>query len=60
MFGFSGENLTKRLRSLCFKALLTQEIGYFDDQNNNVGKLCTRLAVEAAAVQGVRIKTLKI
>lgn len=59
MFGFSGENLTKRLRSLCFKTILKQEIGYFDDQNNNVGKLCTRLAVEAAAVQGVSFTTYK-
>jgi hypothetical protein len=56
MFGFSGENLTKRVRSLCFKQLLKQEIGFFDDQNNNVGKLCTKLAVEAAAVQGVNLK----
>ena len=54
MFALSGENLTKRLRSLTFKVMLKQEIGYFDDQNNSVGKLCTKLAVEAAAVQGVR------
>jgi ATP-binding cassette subfamily B (MDR/TAP) protein 1 len=53
MFGFSGENLTKRLRSKGFKTMLSQEIGWFDSPDNNVGKICTRLAVEAAAVQGV-------
>ena len=36
--------------------MLKQEIGWFDDSNNNVGALCTRLAVEAAAVQGVSSK----
>ncbi|WAQ94713.1 MDR1-like protein [Mya arenaria] len=43
MFGRSGEYLTLRLRSACFKALLRQEIAYFDDHNNSVGALTTRL-----------------
>lgn len=54
MFGLSGENLTKRLRSMTFKALLSQEIAFFDNQENNVGVLCTKLATEASAIQGVR------
>ena len=53
MFGVSGENLTKRLRSRAFKTMLSQDLEYFDDPVNNVGKLCTKLAVEAASVQGV-------
>lgn len=53
MFGLSGENLTKRLRSMTFKAMLSQEITFFDSQENNVGILCTKLATEASAVQGV-------
>jgi ABC-type multidrug transport system fused ATPase/permease subunit len=40
------------LRSLAFRATLRQEIAYFDDTKNNTGALCTRLATEAAAVQG--------
>jgi ABC-type multidrug transport system fused ATPase/permease subunit len=52
MFGLSGENLTKRLRSKGFKAMLSQDVAWFDDKDNNVGTLTTRLAVEAAAVQG--------
>ena len=53
MFGFSGENLTKRLRARGFQTILKQEIGWFDDQTNNVGSLCTKLATEASSVQGV-------
>lgn len=51
-FGYAGENLTKRIRSQAFKTILTQEVGWFDHPDNNVGTLTTRLAVEAAAVQG--------
>ena len=52
MFGISGENLTKRLRSQGFKSMLSQEIAWFDEPENSIGALCTRLSVEAAAVQG--------
>lgn len=52
MFGISGENLTKRLRSTAFKAILSQDMEYFDAPENSIGALCTRLSVEAAAVQG--------
>ncbi|KAM5141520.1 ATP-dependent translocase ABCB1-like isoform 1-T3 [Mantella aurantiaca] len=51
-FGISGENLTLRLRSLSFKALLRQEIGFFDDHANAVGVLLTRLATDASQVKG--------
>ncbi|KAF5272756.1 hypothetical protein FQA39_LY07783 [Lamprigera yunnana] len=52
MFGIAGEKLTMRLRSLMFKSLLTQEMGYFDDKENGVGSLCAKLSSEAAGVQG--------
>ena len=45
---------------LAFRALLRQELAYFDNPKNNTGALCTRLATEASAVQGasgVRIGT---
>lgn len=61
MFGLSGENLTKRIRSTAFKTILSQEIGWFDHPENNVGTLTTRLAVEAASIQGatgIRIGTV--
>ncbi|KAM3821027.1 ATP-binding cassette sub-family B member 5 [Vipera latastei] len=51
-FGKSGEALTMRLRSLSFKALLQQEIGWFDDHNNSIGVLLTRLSTDASQVKG--------
>lgn len=41
-----------RLRSLMFKAILNQEMGWFDEKDNGVGALCARLSGEAASVQG--------
>ncbi|CAF5118273.1 unnamed protein product, partial [Rotaria sp. Silwood1] len=61
LFACSGEALTKRLRSKTFRAILRQEIAYFDHPDNNTGALCTRLATEASAVQGasgIRIGTM--
>jgi hypothetical protein len=55
MFALAGENLTKRLRSSAFRAMLSQEVAWFDEPENNVGSLCTRLSVEAGAVQGVML-----
>ncbi|XP_065254511.1 ATP-dependent translocase ABCB1-like [Emys orbicularis] len=52
MFGNSGEVLTKRLRSLSFKALLQQQIGWYDDPKNAIGVLLTRLATDASQVKG--------
>lgn len=52
MFSWSGEALTKRLRSKTFRAILRQDIAYFDQAHHNTGALCTYLATEATAVQG--------
>ncbi|XP_073486147.1 ATP-binding cassette sub-family B member 5 isoform X1 [Aquarana catesbeiana] len=51
MFGRSGEVLTMRLRQMAFKAMLRQEISWFDDKKNNTGALTTRLATDAAQIQ---------
>lgn len=51
-FARSGEGVTKRLRSKAFRALLRQEIAYFDQSEHSSGALCTRLATEASAAQG--------
>lgn len=51
-FAKSGELLTKRLRKFGFKAILGQDIGWFDDLRNNPGVLTTRLATDASQVQG--------
>ena len=52
MFAISGENLTKRLRRDAFEAMLAQEMGWYDQQENNTGALCARLSGDAAKVQG--------
>ncbi|XP_048881308.1 ATP-dependent translocase ABCB1 isoform X2 [Brienomyrus brachyistius] len=53
MFGKSGELLTMRLRSQCFRAMMGQEIGWFDDSRNAVGVLTTKLATDTSLVKGV-------
>ncbi|XP_056618525.1 ATP-dependent translocase ABCB1 [Triplophysa dalaica] len=52
MFGKSGELLTMRLRSQAFSAMMRQEIAWFDDNNNAVGVLTTKLATDASLVKG--------
>ncbi|XP_061632910.1 ATP-dependent translocase ABCB1-like isoform X2 [Phyllopteryx taeniolatus] len=52
-FGKSGEILTLKLRLAAFKALMRQDLAWFDDHKNSVGMLTTRLASDAAQVQGV-------
>ena len=49
----AGERLTKRLRYLSFKAMLRQEIGWFDKKVNSTGALTTRLASDTSDVKGV-------
>jgi ABC-type multidrug transport system fused ATPase/permease subunit len=58
MLGVSGERLTRKLRSRAFRALLRQEMGFFDRKENAVGSLSTRLATEATLVKGITGDTL--
>ncbi|XP_074721099.1 phosphatidylcholine translocator ABCB4-like [Strix uralensis] len=51
-FGKAGEILTTRLRSMAFRAVLRQEISWFDDPKNSTGALITRLANDASQVKG--------
>ncbi|XP_040289642.1 ATP-dependent translocase ABCB1-like [Bufo bufo] len=53
MFGKSGENLTMRLKSLSFKALLRQDMAYFDDKQNAVGALLARLTIDTSQIKGL-------
>ena len=52
-FSVSGEILTARLRSQSFKAMMQQEIGWYDNERNSTDVLTTRLASDAGQVQGV-------
>ena len=37
-----------------FNLMVFQEMGFFDEPQNSTGSLTTRLAVDAAAIQGVK------
>jgi ATP-binding cassette, subfamily B (MDR/TAP), member 1 len=52
MFNYAGVKLTSRLRTMTFNAMMSQEMGWFDDARNAVGALCARLAGDCASVQG--------
>lgn len=56
-FSMSGERLTFRIRSGIFKAMMFQDVGWFEQKQNHLGALCTRLSEDAALVQGVRFET---
>ncbi|KFV81292.1 Multidrug resistance protein 1, partial [Struthio camelus australis] len=51
-FGKAGEILTMRLRFMAFKAMLRQDMGWFDDTRNSTGALTARLANDASQVKG--------
>ncbi|XP_053119930.1 ATP-dependent translocase ABCB1 isoform X2 [Hemicordylus capensis] len=51
-FGRAGEILTMKLRYMGFRAILRQDIGWFDDPKNSTGALTTRLANDASQVKG--------
>ncbi|NXF94574.1 MDR1 protein, partial [Eubucco bourcierii] len=51
-FGKAGEILTMRLRFMAFKAMLRQDMSWFDNTKNSTGALTTRLANDASQVKG--------
>ena len=51
-FVLVGERLTYRLRNMAYRSLLRQEVSFFDEPLNSVGRLSTRLASDAAEVKG--------
>ncbi|XP_070822421.1 ATP-dependent translocase ABCB1 [Chaetodon trifascialis] len=60
-FGKSGEILTLKLRLRAFTSMMRQDLGWYDNPKNSVGALTTRLATDAAQVQGAtgaRLATL--
>ncbi|XP_075994467.1 ATP-dependent translocase ABCB1 [Genypterus blacodes] len=60
-FGKSGEILTMKLRLQAFTSMMRQDLGWYDEPKNSIGSLTTRLATDAAQVQGatgVRMATL--
>lgn len=58
MLGISGARLTRKMRGAAFRALLKQEMAFFDQKDNSTGALTTRLATEATLVKGITGDTL--
>ncbi|KAJ0989561.1 hypothetical protein J5N97_007917 [Dioscorea zingiberensis] len=52
-FGAMGEYLTKRVRERMLSKMLTFEVGWFDQDENSTGALCSRLADDANAVRSL-------
>ncbi|XP_065884883.1 ATP-dependent translocase ABCB1-like [Dysidea avara] len=51
-FTVAGHSLTSRLRNQSFKAILKQDIGWFDLEENSTGALTGQLSHDASQVQG--------
>ncbi|XP_071707028.1 ABC transporter B family member 15-like [Rutidosis leptorrhynchoides] len=52
-FGAMGEQLTKRVRERMLSKILTFEIGWFDQDENSSGAICSRLAKDANVVRSL-------
>ncbi|KAJ3146427.1 Multidrug resistance protein 1 [Geranomyces michiganensis] len=50
LFGKIGERVTTRLRTMLFDAMLRQEVGWFDREENRTGSLVSRIAIDTARV----------
>ncbi|KAG2216406.1 hypothetical protein INT45_013883 [Circinella minor] len=57
-FEVAGERYTRRLRSRMFKALLKQEVAFYDDASNNMGALTSTLALDAKNVNEIISKIM--
>lgn len=52
-FGAMGEYLTKRVRERMLSKTLTFEVGWFDQDENSTGAICSRLAKDANVVRSL-------
>lgn len=50
-FAYMGECLTKRIRERMLSKILTFEVGWFDQDENSSGAICSRLAKDANVVR---------
>ncbi|KAL4336298.1 hypothetical protein GQ457_07G002120 [Hibiscus cannabinus] len=52
-FAYMGEHLTKRIRERMLSKILTFEVGWFDQDENSSGSVCSRLAKDASVVRSL-------
>jgi len=51
-FGTIGGRMTTRVRKTLFRHLLSMEVGYYDEKENAVGIVASKLGADAAMVKG--------
>lgn len=56
-FETAGERYTKRLRGDIFRAFMKQEVGFYDDEDNSLGALTSKLAIDSKNVNELVTKT---
>ncbi|KAF1862868.1 hypothetical protein Lal_00009248 [Lupinus albus] len=59
-FGIMGEKMTERVRRMMFSAMLRNEIGWFDAEENSADNLSMRLANDATFVRAAFSNRLSI
>ncbi|TXG49709.1 hypothetical protein EZV62_025584 [Acer yangbiense] len=59
-FGIMGEKMTERVRRMMFSAMLRNEVGWFDDEENSADTLSMRLANDATFVRAAFSNRLSI
>ncbi|KAL3723216.1 hypothetical protein ACJRO7_035403 [Eucalyptus globulus] len=52
-FAYVGEYLTKRIREMMLAKILTFEVGWFDQDKNSSGAVCSRLAKDINVVRSL-------
>ncbi|KAG0606707.1 hypothetical protein M758_9G161600 [Ceratodon purpureus] len=59
-FGIMGENLVKRIRELMFARILTNEVSWFDADENNSSQVTARLSADATIVKGAIVDRISL
>ncbi|CAI9767566.1 unnamed protein product [Fraxinus pennsylvanica] len=59
-FGIMGEKMTERVRRMMFSAMLHNEVGWFDEEENSADNLSMRLANDATFVRAAFSNRLSI
>uniref|UniRef100_A0A804KAF5 ABC transporter B family member 19 n=1 Tax=Musa acuminata subsp. malaccensis TaxID=214687 RepID=A0A804KAF5_MUSAM len=59
-FSIMGENLTTRVRRMMLSAILRNEVGWFDEEENNSSLVAARLANDAADVKSAIAERISV
>ncbi|ORZ28896.1 P-loop containing nucleoside triphosphate hydrolase protein [Lobosporangium transversale] len=60
VFEYVGEVMARRMRTRSFKAIISQEMGFFDREENSTGALSSRLATDAYQMHELISQIMKL